>query len=116
MKVTYEFLEHEWVRVGDRVKLDDEEGVVDHIEKLQCFEHGLPTGDYKYILHSRFEDIIRRDEFMRGYYRSIIDIEVADVELVQARIAEFAATKLKEANKAFQSLKEQFNGLKDLVS
>lgn len=115
MKVTYEFLEHGWVRIGDRVKINDEEYVIDCIERLQVFEHGSPTEDYKYILHSRIEDIIRRDEFFRNL-PSIVDVEVVDAELVQARIAEFAAAKLKEANKAFQSLKEQFNGLKDLVS
>lgn len=111
MKVTYELLEHGWVKVGDRVKIHDEECVIDRIEKLQNFMGGSPTGSYRYFLSLLYEDTVYREEISEQG-----NIEVLDVELIQARIAEFAAAKLKEANKAFQSLKEQLKALQGLVS
>ena len=115
MKVTYEFLEHGWVKRGDRVKIYDEEGIVNQVEKRQLNEYGQPTGGHMYFLHITCGNIIRSEEF-REDLPSYTDIKVVDVELIQARIAEFAAAKLEEANKAFQTLKEQFKDLKDLVS
>jgi len=107
MKVTYELLEHRWVRVGDRVKIHDKVCVIDRIDKIQNFRGGSPTGGYSYFLTLPYEDTAHREEISEQS-----NVEVVDVELTQARIAEFAAAKLKEANKAFQSLKEQ---LKDLT-
>ncbi|GAH98724.1 unnamed protein product [marine sediment metagenome] len=110
MKVTHEFLEHSWVKVGDRVKFHDKEGVIDRIGKIQNFRGGLPTGDYRYSFSIRYEDTVHREEISEQG-----NVEVVDVELTQARIAEFAAAKMKEANKAFQSLKEQLKDLQGLV-
>ncbi len=111
MKVTHELLEHSWVKVGDRVKIHDEECVIDRIEKLQNFRGGSPTGSYRYFLSLLYEDTVHREEISEQS-----DVEVVDVELTKARIAEFAAAKLKEANKAFQSLKDQLKDLQGLVS
>lgn len=111
MKVTYEFLEHGWVKVGDRVKIHDKEWVIDRIDKLQNFRGGSPTGGYRYFLTLLYEDTVYREEISEQS-----NVEVVDIELTQARIAEFAAAKMKEANKAFQSLKEQLKDLKGLVS
>ncbi|GAI41241.1 unnamed protein product, partial [marine sediment metagenome] len=62
MKVTYEFLEHSWVKVGDRVKFHDKEGVIGRIDKLQNFRGGSPTGSYRYFLSLLYEDTGCREE------------------------------------------------------
>ncbi|GAH97142.1 unnamed protein product [marine sediment metagenome] len=112
MKVTYELLEHGWVKVGDRVKIHDEECVIDRIEKLQNFRGGSPTGSYRYFLSLLYEDTVCRE---REEISEQSNVEVVDVELTKARIAEFAAAKMKEANKAFLNLKEQLKDLKGLI-
>ncbi|GAI99437.1 unnamed protein product [marine sediment metagenome] len=99
------------MKVGDRVKIHDEECVIDRVEKLQNFRGGSPTGGYRYSLTLLYEDTVSKEEISEQG-----NVEVVDVELTQARIAEFAAAKLKEANKAFQSLKEQLKDLQGLVS
>ncbi|GAI93789.1 unnamed protein product, partial [marine sediment metagenome] len=81
------------------------------IGKLQNFRGGSPTGGYRYFLTLLYEDTGYREEISEQG-----NVEVVDVGLIQAQIAEFAAAKLKEANKAFQSLKEQIRDLKGLVS
>ncbi|GAI17238.1 unnamed protein product, partial [marine sediment metagenome] len=88
-----------------------EECVIDRVEKLQNFRGGSPTGGYRYSLTLLYEDTVHREEISEQG-----NVEVVDVELTQARIAEFAAAKLKEANKAFLNLKEQLKDLKGLVS
>ncbi|GAI40562.1 unnamed protein product, partial [marine sediment metagenome] len=60
-----------------------------------------------------YEDTVYRE---REEISEQSNVEVVDVELTQARIAEFAAAKLKEANKAFLNLKEQLKDLQGLVS
>ena len=101
MKVTYELLEHGWVKVGDRVKIDASEGVIIEVEDSN--------------LHIRLRDYLYTEHFEQDSPSSKT-IEILNPELIQARIAEFAAAKLEEASKAFQSLKEQLKDLKDLVS
>jgi len=112
MKVTYEFLEHGWMKVGDRVKIQDKECVIDRVDKLQNFRGGSPTGGYRYSLTLLYEDTVYKEEISEQQG----NVEVVDTELILARIAEFAVAKLKEANKAFLSLKEQIKDLKALVS
>lgn len=109
MKVTYEFLQHGWVKVRDKVKIYGEEGVVDYIDELQITEGGLLV-DSRYSINIRQGEKVYREELERGL-PSIIDIEIVEPELIQARIAEFVAAKLEEANKNLQGLIEQIKAL-----
>jgi len=85
--------------------------VIDRVDKLQKFRGGSPTGGYRYYLELLYEDTVSKEEISEQS-----NVEVVDVELTKARIAEFAAAKLKEANKAFLNLKEQLKDLQGLVS